>query len=282
MEDRVTARPFLKWAGGKTQLLNRLSRLLPDQIEGTYFEPFLGSGALFFHLWSTGRLRGTAVLSDANLQLIDAWNGVKEDVVGVISELERHRRAYRKSAKQHYQRVRSSHPKDLVAKAARFIFLNKTCYNGLWRVNRNGEFNVPIGTYKNPSIFDPENLLHCSQALKDARIMATDYRTALDAARAKGRVVYLDPPYYPHSSTANFTAYTANGFSAEDQVRLALTCAELSRSGARILLSNHDNPKLVSLYRLLGFHVTGATVSRYISCEPGSRGSIRELLVRNH
>jgi DNA adenine methylase len=274
---RPAAAPFVKWAGGKTQLLHRLDAHIPQF--SRYFEPFLGGGALFFHLSS--RLQFNAHLSDANRDLVNAYNAVKNDVEGLIALLEKHERNYRRDPAGYYYRLRSERPAGSLEAAARFIALNKTCYNGLYRVNRSGEFNVPIGRYKNPPICDTDQLYSASAALNSsgARIVASDYRQALRKAR-EGDFVYLDPPFYPLSRTANFVDYTSDGFGGQDQAELAQVFRELDRKGCKVLLSNSDTKMTRELYS--GFELRSLRVLRAISCKGSERTGYRELLVRNY
>jgi DNA adenine methylase len=271
------ASPFVKWAGGKTQLLPKLDTFIPHFAR--YFEPFLGGGALFFHLAS--RLHFSARLSDANCELVNAYNIVKYDVEGLISVLERHERKYRNSPEGYYYSLRSARPSNALESAARFIALNKTCYNGLYRVNANGEFNVPIGKYRNPAVCDRSQLRGASRALNDsdAVVAALDYKKALRKAR-KGDFVYLDPPFNPLSATANFVDYTRNGFGEKDQIQLAQLFRELDRRGCMVLLSNSDTAFTRTLYSK--FHQSRVEVLRAISCKGSSRTGHRELLVRNY
>jgi DNA adenine methylase len=277
IQSKPAAAPFVKWAGGKTQLLHRLDALVP-QFE-RYFEPFLGGGALFFHLAS--RLDFAAHLSDANGDLVNAYSVVKSDVEGLIALLERHERSYRKAPAEYYYGLRSEKPGGRVEAAARFIALNKTCYNGLYRVNRSGEFNVPIGRYKNPTICDREQLRAASAALNrsDARLSVADYGQALKKAR-EGDFVYLDPPFHPLSRTANFVDYTKSGFGEGDQVGLAHVFRDLDRRGCRVLLSNSDTRLTRELYA--GFGQRRAQVLRAINCKGSGRTGYCELLVFNY
>jgi DNA adenine methylase len=274
---RSEAAPFVKWAGGKTQLLSKLDAHIP-QFE-RYFEPFLGGGALFFHLAS--RLQFIAHLSDANSELVNAYNMVKHDVEGLISTLEKHERNYKRAPAEYYYRLRSAQPDNDLESAARFIALNKTCYNGLYRVNRNGEFNVPIGRYKNPAICDRDQLRSASAALNysDAKIIACNYKQALKKAH-DGDFVYLDPPFNPLSATAHFVDYTRNGFGEKDQTELAQVFRELDRKGCRVLLSNSDTRLTRELYS--GFDQSRVQVLRAISCKGSARTGYREILVHNY
>jgi DNA adenine methylase len=274
---KPAAAPFVKWAGGKTQLLHRLDAHIPQFTR--YFEPFLGGGALFFHLAS--RLHFSAHLSDANRELVNAYNVVKSDVEGLIALLEKHEKSYREAPAEYYYRLRSAQPDGSLEAAARFVALNKTCYNGLYRVNRSGEFNVPIGRYKNPTICDRHQLCSARAALNHstARIVASDYRQALRKAR-DGDFVYLDPPFNPLSRTANFVDYTRSGFGEHDQIELAQVFRELDRKGCSVLLSNSDTRLTRQLYS--GFEQRRVDVLRAISCKGAGRTGYRELLVRNY
>ena len=275
MTPRPSVHPFLKWAGGKTQLLGPISARLPDPVEGTYHEPFLGSGAVFFHLRAAGRLRGRAVLSDANGPLVETFEAVRDRVDEVVAALAAHRAVH---SKEHYYGVRAEVPRSPAARAARFIYLNKTCYNGLWRVNRAGAFNVPMGRYENPPILDEPNLRAASVALSGVALHHEPFAEAIARVR-RGGVVYLDPPYEPLTATANFTSYTKDRFGRADQEALADGCVGLRERGAFFLLSNHDTPWLKALYRARGFSTRSIPARRAINSNPGARGAVRELLV---
>ena len=272
-------RPFVKWAGGKGQLLQQLEQCIPERFS-TYYEPFLGGGAVFFYLVER-RACFNAILSDINTELINAYDVVKNGVEALIGELGRHEAKYKLAPKDYYYQVRAEEPSDDVGNAARLIFLNRTCYNGLYRVNRMGRFNVPFGRYENPTICDEENLLTINQVLhwSSAKLLAVDYREATKDA-GKGDFVYLDPPYQPVSATANFTSYTDSGFSFDDQIRLGDWFRELDRRGCRVLLSNSSNGKVRRIYR--GYSVQEVEVLRAISCKADRRKGHTELIVSNH
>jgi DNA adenine methylase len=274
---RPEAAPFVKWAGGKTQLLSKLDSRIP-QFE-RYFEPFLGGGALFFYLAS--RLQFSARLSDANSELVNAYNIVKHDVEGLITVLEKHGKNYERAPAEYYYKLRSAQLDNDLESAARFIALNKTCYNGLYRVNRNGEFNVPIGRYKNPAICDRDQLRRASAALNysDAKIIACNYKQALKKA-SNGDFVYLDPPFNPLSASAHFVGYTKSGFGEKDQMELSQVVRELDRKGCRVLLSNSDTKLTRELY--CRFDLSRVQVVRAISCKGSARTGYREILVRNY
>jgi DNA adenine methylase len=267
--ERVEAAPFLKWVGGKTSLLPELLRHVPDRLR-RYHEPFVGGGALFFAVAPR-----RAVLSDNNAELIHCYTQVRDDVYRVLDALSRH--VYDTG---HYQSVRALDPMRLTAaqRAARFVYLNKTCFNGLWRVNRAGRFNVPIGRYRNPRFHDPATLIAASEALRGVDILHAPFEDAL-AKAAPGDFVYLDPPYDPVSETSSFASYTADGFTWDDQKRLARCCIALNRRGVRFLLSNSTTNRVRDLYR--GFEQRVVRAPRFINSKAESRGRVAELLVFN-
>ncbi len=263
------ARPVLKWAGGKTQLLKKILPRLPERIR-TYYEPFLGSGAVFFALATTQRFE-RAVLSDQNQELVDVYRALKEDVDALITELS----SMRYSEEEYYQ-VRESRPRLLARRAARTIYLNKTGYNGLYRVNRSGEFNVPFGRHSNPTICDVTNLRRVAAVLESVSLEVEDFEQI--ARRAEpGDAVYFDPPYLPLSKTASFTAYDRHPFLLEEHERLARVFSELVESGVAVVLSNSDTADSRRLYR--DFVCSYPQVTRPINSQASSRGPVRELLV---
>jgi len=271
------AKPFLKWAGGKGQLLDQFRPLLPQPF-GRYFEPFVGSGAVFFALRADGQARD-AVLTDVNRELIDCYRAVKRDVESVIAALRSH--AY---DEEHYYRVRDVDPADLplAERAARAIFLNKTGYNGLYRVNKKGRFNVPFGRYTNPGFAGREsleNLRACARALRAVALEVRDFGEVANHAR-QGDFVYFDPPYVPASSTADFTSYVPGGFGWPEQERLAGVFARLARSGVRAMLSNSDTPAVRALYA--AFRVDTVLATRSINSRGDRRGKVGEVVVRNY
>jgi DNA adenine methylase len=272
-------RPFVKWAGGKGQLLQQLKRCFPRYFP-TYYEPFLGGGAVFFHLVED-RPHFNAVLSDINKELINAYAIVKSNVEDLIKQLRCHAARYKLAPKEYYYHVRSEEPLDNVERAARLIFLNRTCYNGLYRVNKMGEFNVPFGRYKNPTICDEENLLAVSHVLRwsNAKLLAVDYIEATKDAK-RGDFIYFDPPYQPVSVTANFTSYTDSGFSLNDQMQLGDRFKELSRRGCKVLLSNSNTEEVRKIYQ--GYHLQKVEALRAISCKADSRKGHTELIINNY
>ena len=265
---------MLKWAGGKGRLLPELLARLP-QAFGSYHEPFVGGGALFFALAGAGRLE-RVILSDANAALIDVYLALRDDVAGVITALQAHR-----YERDHYYRVRAQQPEalTLVERAARGIYLNKTCSNGLYRQNRAGRFNVPFGRYANPTICDEPNLRAASALLQHADIARRRFDTILDYAK-EGDFVYFDPPYVPLSPTANFTTYDRAGFGPADQTQLRDVFAELARRGVRAMLSNSDTSFVRELYA--GFRVEQVLAARAVNSKANSRGKVAEVLVMNY
>ncbi len=258
-------------------MLDRMREFFPRRRDyNRYFEPFLGGGAVFFDLSPDA-----AILSDLNPELAIAYRLVRDDVRGVIDLLRKHSKEHQRDPDGHYEKVRSTLPTDLtsVERAARLIYLNKTCYNGLYRVNRDGMFNVPSGHQRNPNICDETNLVASSKALQTADVKQLDYKLALsDAATAD--FVYLDPPY--HSKTGStFTAYTEDGFTDQNQEELAKLYASLDSKGCKLLLSNSDSDLVRNLYSR--YHVTSLEASRLITCIPSKRGTkVMELLVMNY
>ena len=265
----MKARPFLKWVGGKRQLLPVLMNHVPQKF-GTYHEPFIGGGALFFSV-----MPKKAVLSDTNERLVRTWLGIKNNVQDVISLL----KTYQHS-KKFFLSMRSTEIdlKSDAEVAAWMIYLNKTAYNGLYRVNRSNVFNVPFGSYKNPAICDEINLLACSEALKDTVLLHEDFSGVLIRAR-KGDFVYFDPPYVPLSATSMFTGYTAEGFDQEEQLRLRDVALELKRRGVKVLLSNSAAGFVRQIYSD-HFEVEEVMASRQINCKADGRSRIAELILR--
>ena len=275
--------PFVKWAGGKGQIISDLNSMIPFGFK-RYFEPFLGGGAMFFHLISNRNMRFTAYLSDINRELIMAYEVVKNNVRELIELLERHEREYKRNPSKFYYKLRDEiNPRTDIDRTARLITLNKTCYNGLYRVNRNGRFNVPMGRYKNPLICDKRNLENISSALRYsiAVINVGDYKDMLLKAE-ENDFIYLDPPYHPTSSTANFTGYSDYGFGDKDQSELARTFVTLTDRKCKVLLSNSDTPFIRRLYSDFSDHIKEIKVSRAINCKASKRLGHRELLISNY
>ena len=271
-------RPFLKWVGGKGQLLPELMERVDKAGEfGRYHEPFVGGGALFFELFRNNRLgKKLAYLSDNNEPLIDAYRGVKEDVDVVIAALEKHKS---KHSEPYYYEVRASSPQWLADRAARIIYLNKTCYNGLYRENSRGEFNTPFGRYKNPQICDERNLRKVAKALKKAKLEVRHFTDVADAAQP-GDFVYFDPPYHPVSATANFTGYDRGGFNQDSQRQLADIVRELTDNGVKVLLSNSYCDFILDLYADIAV-IDEVYAARAVNSRGDRRGKVSEALIRN-
>jgi DNA adenine methylase len=267
----LDAKPFVKWVGGKRQLLSSISKYAPTLEAGaTYHEPFIGGGAVFFYLQPR-----KAVLTDSNQRLIRTYRGIKSDVEGVIKLL----RSYPHEKGFYLEmRARQIDEEDDVTVAAWFIYLNRTGYNGLYRVNSKNGFNVPFGDYKKPTICDPDNLRACARALRGARIEKRDFGSVLTRAK-KGDFVYFDPPYIPLTATSRFTDYTSEGFSDAEQVRLRDVALELKRRGVTVLLSNSSAPRVYDLYEPY-FECVEVDARRSVNCDPNGRGRIVELLIR--
>ncbi len=276
MSDLLLPRPFLKWAGGKTQLTDALLERMPVYFN-TYHEPFVGSGALFFRLYRESKIK-KAILSDINAELIDTYLAIRDHVGEVIQLLSEfpHNESF-------YYQLREKDPwsMGLAERAARMIYLNKTGYNGLYRVNRQGKFNVPFGRYKAPKYLDKDNLLAVSLALRNVEILCAPFETVVERAKP-GDWVYFDPPYVPVSQTSNFTSYHANGFGLKDQERLRDICVELSKNKVYVMLSNSDTVIIRSLYAMPFFTIDQVLANRAINCKGTKRGKITELVVTNY
>ena len=264
--------PLVKWAGGKRSIITELVSRLPAQLT-RYWEPFVGGGALYFELHS--RLEA-AFLSDSNLELVITYNAVKRDPLGLIAKLEEHAR---KHSEKYYYKVREQfNLKDPIEVAARCLYLNKTCYNGLYRVNKKGEFNVPIGSYTNPDVVQRENIMACNIALQRATV---EYRDFDAIVPERGDFVYFDPPYHPTNGTS-FTKYTKADFSEKDQGRLRDFALKLQRQGVNIMISNSDTPFIRDLYSANIWHVSTVQAPRNVNCKAEGRGVVNELIVTSY
>ncbi len=273
-------KPFVKWVGGKRQLLAQFRKLnlyppeLFDIKTGRYFEPFVGGGAVFFDL-----LPDKGFLSDLNKELVTTYNVIKNDVDALIASLKKH-----KTDKEYFLMIRAQDPNKLsdLNVASRFIFLNRTCFNGMYRVNSKGGFNVPYGKYTNPLICDEDNLKKVSKALQGIEIKHQDYKEVLKKAK-KGDFVYFDPPYYPVSKTASFTSYTAESFLDKEQIELRDTVLELHKRGCYVMLSNSDTPFINKIYSgCKGIRINKVEAGRAINSKGTGRGKITEVLVTNY
>ncbi|MDD5749877.1 MAG: DNA adenine methylase [Patescibacteria group bacterium] len=274
-------KPFVKWVGGKRQLLKQFKELglyTPDgfdPLKSTYHEPFVGGGAVFLDL-----LPKKAILSDLNPELITTYKVIKNDVGKLIKLLKTY-----KYDKDFYLKIRNKRIKSLsdIQVAARFIYLNRTCFNGLYRVNSKGEFNVPMGEYNNPLICDEDNLKKISKALKNVKLYHEDYKKVLQRAK-KGDFIYFDPPYYPVNKTSSFTNYTAQDFLEKEQEELRDTFLALHKKGCFVMLSNSDTPFINKLYSKIDkkIKVNKVFAGRNINSDAKKRGKIKEVLVINY
>ncbi len=272
-------KPFVKWAGGKRQLIPTLSKHFPKSY-GTYFEPFLGGGAVLFHLLSENPNQKCSV-SDLNSDLVLSYITIRDKVEDLISSLKKHSKNYFADKSSYYYSIREKEPKDQISKTSRLIFLNRTCFNGLYRVNSKGKFNVPLGRYSNPNIVNEENLRTISQTLQSKKISikCQDFSSVLDQAK-KDDFVYFDPPYQPVSKTANFTSYTNRDFNLDDLKRLAELCYDLDSKGCKVVLSN-SNTKDVKSFFDKSWKVKEVEVNRAINSDSKKRTGHSELVVKN-
>ncbi|MBD1864194.1 MULTISPECIES: DNA adenine methylase [Trichocoleus] len=259
-------RPFLKWAGGKGQLIAKYLPYQPQKFQ-TYYEPFLGGGAVFFHL-----LPKRAVLSDINPELINVYHCVREQVELLIEHLSIHQQ---KHSRDYFHQVRAKPGTTDLERAARFVYLNRVCFNGLWRENSKGEFNTSFGRYKNPLICNAELLRSVSAALQPVVLKAQPFESVLDAA--DNDFVYLDPPYHPLNPTSSFTSYSRNGFTEHDQIRLRELFVNLAERGVQVTLSNSDCPFIRELYS--DFRVYTVPARRAINSKANNRGEVNEVLI---
>ena len=291
------ARPFLKWAGGKSQLINTFDELLPQELKNgaidTYIEPFVGGGAMLFHILQKYNIK-KAYINDINKELINCYRCLKANAVEVINHLKLLEKDYLESEdrSKYFYKVRNRYNEIHLngyldyEKCADFIFLNKTCFNGLYRVNKEGKFNVPHGKYKNPLICDENNLMLCSKLLQKVEITFGSYEQVLEKAN-ENTFVYFDPPYRPLVENASFTSYDKSGFNDDDQIQLAKNYKLLNEKKCVLLLSNSD-PKNTNkednffdnLYK--GFYIKRVYAKRMINCQASKRGNVTEIVVMNY
>ena len=298
-KDRIECKPFIKWVGGKGQLLPEINKLYPIELGkniNKYAEIFLGGGAVLFDILSKYKL-DEVYISDKNLELINTYKSIRDNVdifIKSLKEMEEQyiplnnedRKIYYYEKREEYNSLKINSEMNNIEKAILFIFLNKTCFNGLYRVNKKGEFNVPIGTYKKPKICDEENLKNVSMALKKVKIVYADYRESEEFIDNK-TFVYIDPPYRPLNITSSFTSYTENDFSDEEQIELAEYINVLNKKGAKIVISNSD-PKnndiddnfFDKLYK--NYNINRVKATRMLNSNANLRGAINELLITNY
>ena len=270
--DRRKATPFVKWVGGKRSIMGQLRNRLPREYGG-YWEPFVGGGALFFEL--ADELK-SAHLSDLNMDLILAYKAIQQDPEKLIELLREHDR---RNSSDYFYAVRAlNEPSDPFEVAARILYLNKTCFNGLWRVNKKGHFNAPYGDNANPNIVQAENIWACHLALQQATLRYGGYDRINPA---EGDFVYFDPPYHP-TTEGSFTSYATSGFSEKNQAELAEFATRLHKRGVKIMLSNSNTSYIRELFKSKLFKIDVVDAPRLVNCKPGGRGAVEEVIVTNY
>ncbi len=274
-------RPFVKWVGGKRQLMQDLENNFPKQFT-TYHEPFLGGGAVMFNLL-TKKPQLSCNVSDFNSDLILAYVTIRDKLRKLIESLENHSKNYHKDSAEYYYEIRKQEPKQQIEKVSRLLFLNKTCFNGLYRVNKKGQFNVPLGRYTNPNIVNKENLTAVSNILqsKKIKISCRDFEAVLDDTK-KGDLVYFDPPYQPVSSTANFTSYTHRDFTEDDLERLADLGDQLNSKGCHVLLSNSNSKIVKDFFSKKYWKISSINANRAINSNAQKRTGHKEIIIKNY
>lgn len=266
-------RPFLKWAGGKSKLIGQYIPYFPGKYRN-YHEPFLGGGAVFFYLQP--RL---SILTDINPDLITTYRCVRDRLEDLIFLLKEHEHYH---SRDYYYGLRANPGKTDVEVAARFIYLNRTCFNGLYRVNSKGEFNVPLGRYDNPKICQVDLLFSASELLQDAEVRVADFEQILNYAHNSDDFVYLDPPYHPISNTSYFTAYSRHPFGELEQKRLRDSCAQLASRGVKVMVSNSDCQFIRKIYSEINFNIHPIKATRAINSNVKKRGTISELIITSY
>jgi len=277
----ASPKPFVKWAGGKRQLIPQIEKHIPKKFS-SYFEPFLGGGALLFHLFSENKnLKGS--VSDLNSDLVLSYITIRDNLDGLLKSLQKHSDNYFSDSKSYYYSVRESNPKSQFEKVSRLLFLNRTCFNGLYRVNGKGKFNVPLGRYSNPNIVQEENLRSVNQFLNQNKIIikCQDFSSTVEKAK-KGDFVYFDPPYQPVSKTANFTSYTNRNFGLNDLKRLAKVSNQLAKKGVNVLLSNSSSKQVRDLFSAKYWEIIKIEANRAINSDSNKRTGHSELLIKNY
>ena len=264
--------PFVKWAGGKRNLIEEINSLFPNEFN-YYYEPFVGGGAVYFAF--ENRIK-KAIISDNNFELIITYQVIKEEPYKLIKKLKEHADMH---SEEYYYSVRKKTPTNHIDIAAKLLYLNKTCYNGLYRVNKAGSFNVPIGDYSNPNIVQEENILACNESLKKTDIRHIDFE---GIKPKEGDFVYFDPPYNPVLDELSFTKYTKENFIETDQIRLANFIKKLNRIGVFIMLSNSKTKLIEQLYPKKYFKHNIVHAPRLLNCKPDKRGDVEELLITNY
>jgi len=267
---------FVKWAGGKRQLLEQFKPLLPEKIT-TYIEPFVGGGAVAFYVIKKYKPK-KVILSDINEELVNAYNVIKDNVDELIELLGKFKK---KHSSEFYKKIRAQNPElsSRVTRATRFIYLNKTCFNGIYRVNSSGKFNVPMGSYKNPGICQEKDLREVSELLQNTTILSLPFEKISEFAK-KGNFIYFDPPYYPLKGKPSFTTYTKDKFLEEEQENLAELFHKLDKRGCKVMLSNSDTDFIKGLYS--HHNINSVEATRMINCNGSKRGKIKEVVVTNY
>ena len=274
-------KPFVKWVGGKRQLMQVLEDNFPKQF-GTYHEPFLGGGAVMFNLLSK-EAKLSCNVSDFNSDLILAYVTIRDKLRKLIESLENHSKNYHKDSSEYYYEIRKQEPKQQIEKVSRLIFLNRTCFNGLYRVNKKGQFNVPLGRYTNPNIVNKENLTAVSKILQSEKIKIScrGFEAVLDDAK-KGDLIYFDPPYQPISSTANFTSYTHRDFTEKDLERLVDLANQLNSKGCHVLLSNSNSKIVKDSFSEKHWSISEINANRAINSNAQKRTGHKEIIIKNY
>lgn len=292
------AKPFLKWAGGKTQLINEIEKSLPNEItksKFTYIEPFVGSGAVLFWMLNKFQNLEKAVINDINKDLINTYNIIASQPKELISILQILQNEFHsleskpEEKKEYYYKKRelfNTRKEEKISQSALFIFLNRTCFNGLYRVNKNNKYNVPMGSYKKPTICDKQNIIAVSNALQKVEILCGDYEATLDKTTTNS-FFYFDPPYKPLSETSSFNSYAKGEFNDDEQIRLRDFCSKLEKQGHKWMLSNSDvkgnNPNNNFFDELYSeFSIVRVKAKRSINANPEKRGELNELLITNY
>lgn len=283
MKTKKSPYPFVKWAGGKRQLISQMKKFFPNNFNN-YIEPFVGGGAVFFHLFKNNRIKNKVILIDINKDLINCYKVIKNDVESLIEELMIHEKD--KMNKKYYYKIRSLDRDPIeynklsnVEKAARIIYMNRVCFNGLYRVNSKGQFNVPFGRYKNPTVCDQENLRVVSKALKNVVLVHGSYEECLNYIE-KNDFIYLDPPYHPKSGSSSFTSYTKEDFQKQSQIELHKLFQKLSKKKCFLMLSNSYTDFIKDLYK--DYILKTLKAKRAINSDAEKRGKIKEILILNY
>ena len=274
-------KPFVKWVGGKRQIMQDLENRFPNKF-GTYHEPFLGGGAVMFNLLSK-EPRLACNVSDFNADLILAYLTIRDKLGKLIESLENHSKNYHKNSIEYYYQVRKQEPKQQIDKVSRLIFLNRTCFNGLYRVNKKGQFNVPLGRYTNPNIVNKENLTAVNLLLQSEKIKIScrGFEAVLDDTK-KDDLIYFDPPYQPISSTANFTNYTHRDFTEDDLQRLVDLANQLNSKGCHVLLSNSNSKTVKDYFSEKHWSIHEINANRAINSNSKKRTGHKEIIIKNY